>query len=427
MKLTKHPSVIISEIMGIIYKGEMTTLSGGNISMLDEEGNLWISPAGYDKGSLTPKDIVCVKKDGSYEGIHRPSSEFPFHYAIYDRRPDLKAVIHAHPKALVSFSIVREIPDMKILPHTADICPSIGYAPYRLPGSEALGESIANEFEKGFDAVIMENHGTVVGGKDLLSAFQRFEAMETAALSIIDAKKLGGYNVLTDEQVQKSFTQFPQTRTGKSEIAYTTYELAVRDEIIRFVKRACKQKLMNNYFGTVSHRTHGDDFLVTRRHMARRFIRNKDVVKITKGESEAGKEASNLHQLHEAIYAKHDHVNSVIFTQGKGISAFAISDAKFDTRTIPESYILLKDIPFIGYDEFMADPSVLVNTLNKETPIVVIRNFGLVVTGTSMLDAYDRLEVAEFSAESLIESTLIGKLARIGDGEIQDIVDKFLS
>ena len=106
-----HPRELIVKIIGRIYKNGMTTTSGGNISILDENGDIWVTPSAIDKGTLSEKDIICVKPDGSIKGYHKPSSEFPFHKAIYDVRPDIKAIIHAHPPALVSFSIVRDIPN----------------------------------------------------------------------------------------------------------------------------------------------------------------------------------------------------------------------------------------------------------------------------------------------------------------------------
>ena len=105
-----HPKDQITSIIKRIYQAGMTTTSGGNISIKDNEGNIWVTPSAIDKGSLTRKDIICVQPDGKIIGSHKPSSEFPFHKAIYERRPDIRAVIHAHPPALVSFSIVRKIP-----------------------------------------------------------------------------------------------------------------------------------------------------------------------------------------------------------------------------------------------------------------------------------------------------------------------------
>ena len=95
-----HPKEQIVIAMTRIYERGLTTLSGGNISVIDEAGDLWISPSGIDKGNLTPDDIMCVKKNGEIVGKHKPSSEYPFHRAIYQMRPDLKALIHAHPPRL---------------------------------------------------------------------------------------------------------------------------------------------------------------------------------------------------------------------------------------------------------------------------------------------------------------------------------------
>src|SRR5690606_32502607 len=141
-----HPRDQITMVMTRIYRRGLTTTSGGNISIIDDNGDIWISPSAVDKGSLQPTDIVCIKKDGTIVGRHKPSSEHPFHRAIYQIRPDIKAIIHAHPPALVSFSIARTIPDTNIISQAKHVCGPIGYAEYELPGSEALGSKIAKEF-----------------------------------------------------------------------------------------------------------------------------------------------------------------------------------------------------------------------------------------------------------------------------------------
>jgi L-fuculose-phosphate aldolase len=130
-----HPRNQITEVISRIYKRGMTTTSGGNVSIIDGNGDIWVTPSAIDKGSLRASDIICVKKDGTVIGKHKPSSEFPFHKAIYEARPDIKSVIHAHPPALVSFSIVRQIPNTNIISQPKHICGPIGYAKYRLPGS----------------------------------------------------------------------------------------------------------------------------------------------------------------------------------------------------------------------------------------------------------------------------------------------------
>lgn len=420
-----HPRNRIAMIMDLIYKNGMTTTSGGNISILDEDGNMWITPAGYDKGILTAKDIVCVRLNGDVEGIHRPSSEFPFHAAIYKRRPDLKAVIHAHPPALVSFSIVRQIPDTNIIPQTKKFCGHVGYAPYQLPGSEALGESIANTFESGSNSVIMENHGTVVGGENLFEAFQRFECLEFSARSIINSQKLGGYKTLTDEQIE-SFENQDNNLPEMEETLHYTDEKEIRNEIYTYVKRACEQNLMISSHGTVSIRWRGDDFLITPTSLNRRFIGHSDIVMIKDGKREKGKFPSKAVKLHQAIYKSNPEINCIINTQPPSVMAFGISHSEFQTRTIPESYILLKDIPFIEFGDHLNGNDAIPKLMSEETPITIIKNDSILVTGSNILETFDRLEVAEFSAQSLIESSMLGDLVAIGEKEIDDLVEKFL-
>ncbi|MCG8650581.1 MAG: class II aldolase/adducin family protein, partial [Pirellulales bacterium] len=166
-----HPRDEIMQTMERIYRYRMTTTSGGNLSIREHNGDIWISPARVDKGNLTRSDIICVGADGQVDGPHRPSSEFPFHNAIYQTRPDLQAIVHAHPVALVAFSICRQRPDTRLFPQANFVCGRAGFAEYALPGSQQLGEHIAQAFGQGADCVILENHGVVVGGDSLAQAF----------------------------------------------------------------------------------------------------------------------------------------------------------------------------------------------------------------------------------------------------------------
>src|SRR5262245_49097932 len=159
-----HPRDEIVRTMERIYGYRLTTTSGGNLSIRDHAGDIWISPARIDKGSLSRQDVVCVQSDGTVQGLHRPSSELPFHQAIYAARPDLRAIVHAHPVALVAFSICRQVPDTRRLHQSWRICGAAGFAPYALPGSAALGQNIATTFARGFNCVVLENHGIVTGG-----------------------------------------------------------------------------------------------------------------------------------------------------------------------------------------------------------------------------------------------------------------------
>src|SRR5256885_15891733 len=138
-----HPRTELTDTLERIYSYKMTTTSGGNLSIKDEHGDIWITPARVDKGTLRREDIVCIRANGTIEGLHKPSSEHPFHQSIYETRPDIRAIVHAHPVALVAFSICGKVPDTHLFPQAWHVCGKVGFAPYELPGSAALGKNIA--------------------------------------------------------------------------------------------------------------------------------------------------------------------------------------------------------------------------------------------------------------------------------------------
>jgi len=423
-----HPRDQIVLIISRIYHNGMTTTTGGNVSIIDEQGDIWITPSAVDKGTLGPGDINCIKADGTILGKHKPSSEFPFHRAIYKIRPDLKAIIHAHPPALVSFSIAHVIPDTNVIPQAKYICGPIGYADYALPGSEELGEKIAAVFADNYNAVIMENHGTVVGGTDMKDVYQRFETLEFCAKTIINAKTIGKVNTLTDDQIEAFEAQIPRLQPEMTEVVeHPSDERERRKEIMRIVRRACDQGLMISSYGTVSIRWRGNDFLITPTNVLRWNITLEDIVQIKDGKREPGKMPSRATWLHQEIYRRNPHVNSIILTQSPYLMAFGVTGLKFDVRTIPESWIFLQDVPNVPFGSHFQGEETIINLICKDIPAVIIENDSILITGDKLLQTFDRLEVAEFSAKSLTMGVVIGDLKPIGEQEIEDLRKKFLS
>ncbi len=417
-----HPSEQLTIIIGRIYRSGMTTTSGGNLSIKDENGDIWITPSAVDKGSLTADDIVCIKKDGTIVGKHKPSSEYPFHKAIYEIKPEMTAVIHAHPPALVSFSIVHEVPDTNIIPQAKRVCGKIGFAKYDVPGSLELGKRIAEEFQKNpkYKAVIMENHGVVLYGTDLMDAYERFETLEFCARTIINAKTLGEPIYLADEQLDQFDKSIPTNFPHFMDVNYSSEERAIRSEIVKMVRRSCDQGLMISTYGTVSVRWKGNDFLITPPNVARWDIEPEQIVQVKDGMVEAGKIPSRSVALHQKIYQKNPHINSIILTQPPHLMAFATSGVKFDVRTIPESWIFLKDVPTVPYGMHYKESNKIAEMMGSN-PAILIANDSVVVTGDKLLQTFDKLEVAEFSAKSLIMAAPIGKLKPINDKQIEDL------
>lgn len=416
-----HPRDLIILIINRIYRKGLTTTSGGNLSIRDEDGRIWITPSAIDKGSLTPRDIICLHQDGRIEGPHKPSSELPFHKAIYEIRNDIKAVVHAHPPALVSFSIVRKVPDTRIIPQAQQVCGPIGYARYSLPGSQQLGENIALEFSNGVNSVIMENHGTVVGGVNLVEAYERFEAMEFCARTLINAKSVGEPRFLNEDQLAAFDAQIPHDVPELDEVVVASDEKAIRAEIVDIVRRACDQGLMMSTYGTASVRWRGNDFLITSTHVTRWNIGPEDIVQIRDGKREPGKIPSRSMWLHHEIYKRNPEVNAIILTQPPYLMAFGATHQEMDVKTIPESWIFLQDMPNLPFGSQFAGKPDIPELVSKKVSAVLINNDAVVVTGKTLLQAFDRLEVAEFSAKSLCMGKAIGDFYPIGDAEIEEL------
>jgi len=177
---------------------------------------------------------------------------------------------------------------------------------------------------------------------------------------------------------------------------------------------------MISTYGTVSVRWKGDDFLITPSNIARWDIVPSDIVQIKNGMAEAGKTPSRSVALHQRIYQLNPHINSIICTQPVNLMAHAVSGSKFDVRTIPESWIFLQDAPSIPFGLIYNDVDS-VSRMFAKNRVILVENDSVFVTGDKLLNTFDYLEVAEFSANSLVMAASIGPLQPIGDEEIDDL------
>jgi L-fuculose-phosphate aldolase len=419
-----HPRDEIMQTMSRIYGYRMTTTSGGNLSIRDETGDIWITPARIDKGNLTRNDIVCVKSAGVVEGLHPPSSEFPFHKAIYDARPDIRAIVHAHPVALVAFSICRSVPNTRLFHQTYSVSGKSGFAPYACPGSDELGKNIAATFAKGCDSVILENHGVVVVGDSLTDAFQRFEAFEFAGKTLIKAQQLGEIRYLDDAQLQQAAERSVML-TPFEPPAASPCECELRRELCEFLRRGCRQRLLISTEGSFSARLDDSSFLITPTQRDRELLQPEDIVVVRDGQREAGKKASRAVWAHRAIYEQNPDIHAIVFAHPVNATAFSVTDVPFDTRTIPESYVFLLDVTRVPYGVQYRDDGRIAAFVSPASPAAILENDGVLVTGASVLDAFDRLEVLESTAEAIINAGSIGEVSAMPDAVIQELRREF--
>ncbi len=416
-----HPADQLVMFMQRIYDKGLTTTSGGNLSVMDSDGNIWITPAGVDKGTLTRKDIICVHPDGSCDGPHRPSSELPFHASVYKMRPDLKAVLHAHPPALVAFSIIRQIPNLDLIPSVRSVCQDVRIATYGVPGSDDLGNKVGEVFAAGCDIAMLENHGVCIGAPDMFTAFKRFETLNYAAELQIQATKIGKIQSLSGDDHRMASTTdhtkmddfIPRTRTSE--------ELAARRDMITLIRRSYKMGLFTATHGTYSVRLADDSFLITPFGMDRAYLEEDDLVRVKGDMKEVGKVPSRAVNMHAKVYQHNPEIRAILQAHPLNAMAFAVTDANFDPRTIPESYILLRDIQKVPYGKIYTDPVGIAKSFGPAHPAMMLEDDCVIVTGDSLLQAFDRLEVLEATAHSIINSMGIGKIVHIKDEEVEDL------
>jgi len=345
--------------------------------------------------------------------------------AILKARPDIRGIVHAHPVALVAFSAVHAVPNTRLFYKAWDVCGEVAFAPYELPGSEALARNVAGVFVQGHDCAILENHGVVTAGGSLQDAFHRFETLEFTAKTIIKARQIGNVRHLKDHEMalaQKRPTRLPEFQRG----APSSAEKELRRTLCEFVRRAYRQRLVISTQGSFSARLDESSFLITPYQVDRGMLDVQDLVIIQSGKAESGKRPSQATVIHEAIYQQHLEIGAIINACPVNATAFSVTGSPLDTRTIPESYVLLRPIQQVPYGLQFEDIQGLARKVSPGQPVAILENDGVLVTGSNVLEAYDRLEVLESTAEALINCRALGTLAPMSDEVTRRLEKAFL-
>jgi L-fuculose-phosphate aldolase len=419
-----HPRDEILQAMERIYRYRMTTTSGGNLSIREPNGDVWITPARVDKGSLTRADIVLVRAGGAVEGRHPPSSELPLHRAIYEARPEVRGIVHAHPVALVAFSLAHRVPNTRLFHQAWHVCGEPGFAPYALPGTAALGASVAGAFAKGHNCVILENHGVVTAGENLQQAFRRFETFEFTGKTIIKARLLeNAIRYLTDAEIELGAR--PRGVPVFERHAPSSAEKELRVHLRDFVHRAYRQRLFISTQGSFSARLEGNSFVITPSQVDRERLAVEDLSLVAEGRAEAGSTPSRAAGLHDAIYRRHQRVGAIINAYPVNATAFSVTGAELQTRTIPESYVVVRQLGTAGYAMQFQNPEALAALISPAQPALIVENGGVLVTGRDVLEAYDRLEVLESTAEAIVNSRALGRMAPMPEEVIRELEAAF--
>ncbi len=192
----------IIEIGKRIWAKGYVASNDGNITVLINENELLTTPTGVSKGFMTAEMIVKCDRNGKliYENSkYKPSSEVKMHLEVYKERPDIKAVVHAHPPYATSFAVAGIPLDKCVLPEAVIVIGAVPIAPYGLPSTMEIPDNI-RPFVKNSDAILLQNHGALTFGSDLLNAYHKMETLEHTANIIWNAIQLGNLGVLPQHE-----------------------------------------------------------------------------------------------------------------------------------------------------------------------------------------------------------------------------------
>jgi L-fuculose-phosphate aldolase len=175
----------------------------GNLSARLDSSRIMVTPSGFSKGMLQPEDMVIVDLEGKkLRGTTHPSSETSMHLTIYRMRPDVGAVVHAHPCTATGFASAGIALDEPLCSEVVVTLGSVPLAPYATTGTAELSESL-QPFIADHNAILMANHGVVTYGADLHQAYMRMEAVEHYAKVVLAARQIGQPCSLDRREVEK--------------------------------------------------------------------------------------------------------------------------------------------------------------------------------------------------------------------------------
>ena len=176
---------LILEVGRRMYEKGYVASNDGNITCKVSDGTLWTTPTGVSKGFMTEDILIKTDLDGNViEGTCKPSSELKMHLRAYRENPDICAVVHAHPLTATAFAIAGLPLEDAILPEGVVQLGVVPCAPFAMPGSQDVPDSIA-PYCKEYNAVLLGNHGAVTWGKDVMQAYMRMESLEYYAQIIL--------------------------------------------------------------------------------------------------------------------------------------------------------------------------------------------------------------------------------------------------
>jgi L-fuculose-phosphate aldolase len=192
----------VARFMRRLYKHGLTTTSGGNISLKVTDNLIAITPSATDKGRMKWEEVgLLTMKGENLTPDLKPSIESEMHLSIY-RKKDVKAIVHAHPTFATAFTAMNNKINIKLTAEAFAILGEPLYVPYALMGTKKLAELVADNIDRS-DILLLENHGILTIGKNLLQAFDKIEVLENAARMTLIVDFEGKKKSLSKERIKE--------------------------------------------------------------------------------------------------------------------------------------------------------------------------------------------------------------------------------
>ena len=193
----------IVEVGRRLYARGYTASNDGNISLRLDGARLLMTPTSVWKGFMSP-DMMCITDlDGKkIAGDRNPSSEMKMHLEVYRQRPEVQAVVHAHPPIATGFAVAGIPLDRAVLAEVVTTLGSVPIAEYATPSTAELPESV-RKYVKAHDGILLANHGALTMGADVFAAYYKMETIEHFAKISLVARMLGGERLLSRDEVAR--------------------------------------------------------------------------------------------------------------------------------------------------------------------------------------------------------------------------------
>jgi L-fuculose-phosphate aldolase len=193
----------ICEVGRRLYAQGYVASNDGNVSVRLDDERIMTTPTGVSKGFMTPDMMVIVDAAGKkISGERNASSELKMHLAVYEMRPDVRSVVHAHPPTATGFAVAGIPLDRAVLAEVICMLGSIPIAEYATPSTTELPDAV-RKYIRAHDGLLLANHGALTCCRSLFSAYYKMETVEHFAKISLVARQLGGERVLSREEVVK--------------------------------------------------------------------------------------------------------------------------------------------------------------------------------------------------------------------------------